>query len=195
MSRVLSADDEAGDPAGDPNPVRLVAADKEELIPMGFMVQRRINSAWSAPACFMDPKMAIMSRGVTPIALRPAATFSTVGKSAMVISVPLRSLTLASALCVTAVSPVWLSALGCETSKLLAMVMVRSPWETAQLEIFTNGKKYEKKVYTLPKHLDEKVARLHLEKIGVKLTKLTKKQAAYLGVSADGPYKPEHYRY
>ncbi|MEN9778228.1 MAG: hypothetical protein RJB04_1983, partial [Verrucomicrobiota bacterium] len=50
-------------------------------------------------------------------------------------------------------------------------------------------------VYRLPKKLDEEVARLHLEKIGVKLTKLTKDQASYLGVSLDGPYKPEHYRY
>jgi adenosylhomocysteinase len=50
-------------------------------------------------------------------------------------------------------------------------------------------------VYRLPKKLDEEVARLHLEKIGVKLTKLTKAQAEYLGVASDGPYKPEHYRY
>ncbi len=54
---------------------------------------------------------------------------------------------------------------------------------------------YQVGVYRLPKRLDEEVARLHLEKIGVKLTKLTPKQAAYLGVPADGPYKPEHYRY
>ena len=65
----------------------------------------------------------------------------------------------------------------------------------AQLDLWQNKDKYEKTVYRLPKKLDEEVARLHLEKIGVKLTKLTKKQAAYLGVSADGPYKPEHYRY
>jgi adenosylhomocysteinase len=50
-------------------------------------------------------------------------------------------------------------------------------------------------VYTLPKHLDEEVARLHLEKLGVKLTTLSEDQAAYLGISPDGPYKPEHYRY
>jgi adenosylhomocysteinase len=56
--------------------------------------------------------------------------------------------------------------------------------------------KYEKgKVYTLPKKLDEKVAELHLAKLGAKLTKLTSKQAQYLGVSTDGPFKPEHYRY
>ncbi|MDQ3038277.1 MAG: adenosylhomocysteinase, partial [Pseudomonadota bacterium] len=54
---------------------------------------------------------------------------------------------------------------------------------------------YENKVYILPKHLDEEVARLHLEKIGVKLTTLTTEQADYLGVSVNGPYKPEHYRY
>ena len=65
----------------------------------------------------------------------------------------------------------------------------------AQIELFTNLDKYEKKVYTLPKHLDEKVARLHLEKIGVKLTKLSNEQAAYIGVPQEGPYKPDHYRY
>jgi adenosylhomocysteinase len=65
----------------------------------------------------------------------------------------------------------------------------------AQIEIFTNPKKYEKKVYTLPKHLDEKVARLHLAKIGAKLTKLNDRQANYIGVPMDGPYKPDHYRY
>ncbi len=65
----------------------------------------------------------------------------------------------------------------------------------AQLDLWENKDKYEKTVYRLPKKLDEEVARLHLEKIGVKLTKLTKAQAAYLGVAADGPYKPEHYRY
>ena len=65
----------------------------------------------------------------------------------------------------------------------------------AQLEIWTNPGKYENKVYVLPKHLDEKVARLHLEKLGVKLTKLSKKQADYLGIPSDGPYKAEHYRY
>ncbi|MGG6494600.1 UNVERIFIED_CONTAM: adenosylhomocysteinase, partial [Bacteroidetes bacterium 56_B9] len=57
------------------------------------------------------------------------------------------------------------------------------------------NKKYETGVYRLPKHLDEEVARLHLEKIGVKLTKLTPEQAAYIGVNVDGPYKAEHYRY
>jgi adenosylhomocysteinase len=67
----------------------------------------------------------------------------------------------------------------------------------AQIELWAHNKdgKYEKKVYTLPKHLDEKVARLHLEQIGVKLTKLSKEQADYIGVKQDGPYKPEHYRY
>ncbi len=65
----------------------------------------------------------------------------------------------------------------------------------AQIELFTNTKAYDKKVYVLPKHLDEKVARLHLDKLGVKLTQLTPEQAAYIGVKADGPYKPEHYRY
>ena len=65
----------------------------------------------------------------------------------------------------------------------------------AQLDLWTNRKEYKPAVYRLPKKLDEEVARLHLEKIGVKLTKLTKKQADYIGVPADGPYKPEHYRY
>ncbi len=65
----------------------------------------------------------------------------------------------------------------------------------AQIELWQNHKNYENKVYVLPKHLDEKVARLHLEKIGVKLDKLTSVQAEYLGVKAEGPYKPDHYRY
>jgi adenosylhomocysteinase len=65
----------------------------------------------------------------------------------------------------------------------------------AQLDLWRNKEAYKIGVYRLPKQLDEEVARLHLEKIGVKLTKLTKKQADYLGVSVDGPYKPEHYRY
>ena len=65
----------------------------------------------------------------------------------------------------------------------------------AQIELWTNPKKYEKKVYTLPKHLDEKVARLHLAKLGVKLTKMSDKQAAYIGVPVTGPYKSDHYRY
>ena len=65
----------------------------------------------------------------------------------------------------------------------------------AQLELADNSDRYEKKVYVLPKHLDEKVARLHLEKLGVKLTQLSPKQADYIGVPVDGPYKPEHYRY
>jgi adenosylhomocysteinase len=65
----------------------------------------------------------------------------------------------------------------------------------AQIELATNKSKYEKKVYVLPKHLDEKVARLHLDKLGVKLTRLTKAQADYIGVSVDGPYKGENYRY
>ena len=63
----------------------------------------------------------------------------------------------------------------------------------AQMELF--GKHYDVDVYRLPKHLDEEVARLHLEKLGVKLTRLTDKQAAYIGVSVDGPYKPDFYRY
>jgi adenosylhomocysteinase len=65
----------------------------------------------------------------------------------------------------------------------------------AQIELWENRDKYQKQVYVLPKHLDEKVAALHLGKLGVKLTKLTKEQAEYLGVSVDGPFKPDHYRY
>ena len=65
----------------------------------------------------------------------------------------------------------------------------------AQIELHQNAEKYERKVYILPKKLDEKVARLHLDKLGVKLTKLTQKQADYIGVPIEGPYKPEHYRY
>jgi adenosylhomocysteinase len=65
----------------------------------------------------------------------------------------------------------------------------------AQIELFVNNATYEKKVYVLPKHLDEKVARLHLDALGVKLTTLTKQQADYIGVSVDGPFKPDTYRY
>jgi adenosylhomocysteinase len=65
----------------------------------------------------------------------------------------------------------------------------------AQMELFTHRDFYERKVYTLPKHLDEEVARLHLDKLGVKLTTLTEDQANYLGVPVAGPYKPDHYRY
>jgi len=65
----------------------------------------------------------------------------------------------------------------------------------AQLELWQNSKSYARQVYMLPKRLDEEVARLHLDKLGVKLTKLTPKQAEYIGVSIDGPYKPDHYRY
>ncbi|MDX3908946.1 MAG: adenosylhomocysteinase [Sphingobium sp.] len=65
----------------------------------------------------------------------------------------------------------------------------------AQIELWTNRSAYKNDVYVLPKHLDEKVAALHLEKLGVKLTKLTKQQADYIGVSTEGPFKPDHYRY
>ncbi|HET6765222.1 MAG TPA: adenosylhomocysteinase [Longimicrobiaceae bacterium] len=65
----------------------------------------------------------------------------------------------------------------------------------AQIELFNHPERYERKVYILPKHLDEKVARLHLAKLGVRLTQLTPEQAAYIGAGVDGPYKPEHYRY
>jgi adenosylhomocysteinase len=65
----------------------------------------------------------------------------------------------------------------------------------AQIELWTKGNEYKPGVYILPKHLDEKVARLHLNRIGVKLTEMRKDQADYIGVPVEGPYKPEHYRY
>lgn len=74
------------------------------------------------------------------------------------------------------------------TNQVLAQIEL---WEDAH----ATNKKYENKVYMLPKHLDEKVARLHLEKIGVKLTEMSEEQAEYIGVAKEGPYKPEHYRY
>jgi len=74
------------------------------------------------------------------------------------------------------------------TNQVLAQIEL---WEDSKAK----SKKYENKVYMLPKHLDEKVARLHLEKIGVKLTEMSKEQADYIGVAQSGPYKPEHYRY
>jgi adenosylhomocysteinase len=65
----------------------------------------------------------------------------------------------------------------------------------AQIELWTHPENYKKEVYVLPKHLDEKVARLHLKQIGAKLTQLTKEQADYISVPVEGPYKPERYRY
>jgi adenosylhomocysteinase len=65
----------------------------------------------------------------------------------------------------------------------------------AQIELWTKSEAYQNDVYVLPKHLDEKVAALHLDKLGVKLTKLNEKQASYIGVDREGPFKPDHYRY
>src|SRR5918997_7169892 len=65
----------------------------------------------------------------------------------------------------------------------------------AQVELFTKNDEYQTGVYVLPKHLDEKVARVHVEALGAKLTQLTPEQAAYIGVPVEGPYKPDHYRY
>jgi adenosylhomocysteinase len=65
----------------------------------------------------------------------------------------------------------------------------------AQVELFTRPQDYRAGVHTLPKYLDEKVARLHLDALGIRLTELTKAQASYLGVPVEGPYKPDHYRY
>ena len=65
----------------------------------------------------------------------------------------------------------------------------------AQMELWNKSGSYENKVYTLPKHLDEKVARLHLEKLGIELTQLSSKQAKYIGVDKEGPFKSDNYRY
>jgi adenosylhomocysteinase len=63
------------------------------------------------------------------------------------------------------------------------------------MELWNHGDRYENRVYVLPKHLDERVARLHLERIGARLTTLSEKQARYIGVEVEGPFKPDHYRY
>jgi adenosylhomocysteinase len=65
----------------------------------------------------------------------------------------------------------------------------------AQIELWSKGEQYDNDVYVLPKHLDEKVARLHLEKLGINLTEMSDAQSAYLGIEKDGPFKPDHYRY
>ena len=86
--------------------------------------------------------------------------------------------------------------LGCATGHPSFVMSASFTNQTlAQIELFTKTGEYPVGVYTLPKKLDEKVAMLHLEKIGVKLSKMNEKQAAYIGVPADGPFKPEHYRY
>jgi len=86
--------------------------------------------------------------------------------------------------------------LGCATGHPSFVMSASFSNQTiAQIELFTNAAKYEKKVYVLPKHLDEKVARLHLKKIGARLTKLTDEQACYIGVPKGGPYKSDQYRY
>ncbi len=86
--------------------------------------------------------------------------------------------------------------LGCATGHPSFVMSASFTNQTiAQIELAQNAGKYEKKVYVLPKKLDEKVARLHLDKLGVKLTKLSEEQAKYIGVPMDGPYKAEHYRY
>ena len=86
--------------------------------------------------------------------------------------------------------------LGCATGHPSFVMSASFTNQTlAQIELWKHGAKYENKVYTLPKHLDEKVAALHLAKLGVKLTKLNDEQAAYIGVKPSGPFKPDHYRY
>ncbi len=86
--------------------------------------------------------------------------------------------------------------LGCATGHPSFVMSASFTNQTlAQIELWGNPGKYEKKVYTLPKRLDEKVARLHLDKLGAKLTTLSQKQAEYIGVSVEGPYKADHYRY
>ena len=86
--------------------------------------------------------------------------------------------------------------LGCATGHPSFVMSASFTNQTlAQIELWTNTDKYENKVYVLPKILDEKVARLHLAKIGVVLDELTPDQSAYLGISSEGPFKAEHYRY
>ena len=87
--------------------------------------------------------------------------------------------------------------LGCATGhpSFVMSASIHQPGDGADRAARATTGTYEKKVYTLPKQLDEKVARLHLDKLGVKLTKLTQEQADYIGVPVDGPYKPDHYRY
>jgi adenosylhomocysteinase len=86
--------------------------------------------------------------------------------------------------------------LGCATGHPSFVMSASFTNQTlAQIELWTNHAKYENKVYVLPKHLDEKVAALHLEKLGVTMTKLTKDQASYLGVAEKGPFKSDAYRY
>jgi adenosylhomocysteinase len=86
--------------------------------------------------------------------------------------------------------------LGCATGHPSFVMSASFSNQTlAQLELWKNRETYKPGVYVLPKKLDEEVARLHLDKIGVKLTQLTKEQAEYLDVSLEGPYKPAHYRY
>ena len=86
--------------------------------------------------------------------------------------------------------------LGCATGHPSFVMSASFSNQTiAQIELFSHAEKYENKVYILPKHLDEKVARLHLKKIGVNLTVLSDEQASYIGVPKNGPYKPAHYRY
>jgi len=86
--------------------------------------------------------------------------------------------------------------LGCATGHPSFVMSASFTNQTlAQIELWNNAKAYENKVYVLPKHLDEKVAALHLDRLGVKMTTLTDEQAAYLNMSKDGPYKPDHYRY
>jgi adenosylhomocysteinase len=86
--------------------------------------------------------------------------------------------------------------LGCATGHPSFVMSASFTNQTlAQLELWQHAERYEKRVYMLPKHLDEEVARLHLGKLGVKLTRLSATQAIYIGIPADGPYKPDHYRY
>jgi adenosylhomocysteinase len=86
--------------------------------------------------------------------------------------------------------------LGCATGHPSFVMSASFTNQTlAQIELFTKSAQYKNEVYVLPKHLDEKVAALHLDKLGVKLTRLSKKQADYIGVTPEGPFKPDHYRY
>jgi adenosylhomocysteinase len=86
--------------------------------------------------------------------------------------------------------------LGCATGHPSFVMSASFTNQTlAQIELWTKSDSYKNEVYVLPKHLDEKVAALHLEKLGVQLSKLSEKQASYIGVPVEGPFKPDHYRY
>ena len=98
--------------------------------------------------------------------------------------------------CITLLAEGRLVNLGCATGHPSFVMSNSFTNQTlAQIELFKYPERYKNEVFVLPKHLDEKVARLHLERVGARLTEMTEKQADYIGVTVEGPYKPEHYRY